>query len=80
MVLSIHRPQRETLDLAQVWADWIPSGASANVRLLIAVKEDNGSPLFLEEALPHLEGAIIDAEGEALGSCPKDWCNSAVAV
>lgn len=119
VVLSIRRPQRETLDLAQVWADWMPSGASANARLLIAVKEDNGSPLFLEpepaphtlvagstgsgksillqniilgiaatnrpelarivlidpkagvdyfafEALPHLEGAIIDSEGEAL--------------
>jgi len=119
VVLSIKRPTRQILGLPEVWEKWATANETANARLLIAVKEDDGSPLFLEpdpaphtlvagstgsgksilvqnivlgiaatnrpdqarivlidpkagvdyfafEALPHLDGAIIDREDAAL--------------
>lgn len=54
VAISIMRPHREVLTLAEVWKEWqVPSG-QANNRLLIAVKEEDGAPLFLEpEPAPH---------------------------
>lgn len=54
VAISIMRPHREVLTLAEVWKDWIVPPAQANNRLLIAVKEEDGAPLFLEpEPAPH---------------------------
>ncbi|MGO7532760.1 FtsK/SpoIIIE domain-containing protein [Rhizobium leguminosarum] len=54
VVLSIKRPQRRMLTLPEVWTQWDMGGAHPNSRLLIAVKEDDGMPLFLEpDPAPH---------------------------
>jgi len=52
--VSVKRPRREVLTLASVWRKWRRSPGEANSRLLIAVKEDDGEPLFLSpDPAPH---------------------------
>lgn len=54
VVISILRPHRETLSIGEVWQNWERPTGEANNRLLIAVKEEDGSPLYLEpEPAPH---------------------------
>lgn len=67
VVVSIKRPHRMTLGLPEVWANWEASGDTANARLLIAVKEDDGSPLFLEpEPAPHTLVAGSTGSGKSI--------------
>lgn len=54
VVLSIKRPQRRMLTLPEVWAKWDVGRSHPNSQILIAVKEDDGMPLFLEPTpAPH---------------------------
>jgi S-DNA-T family DNA segregation ATPase FtsK/SpoIIIE len=54
VAISIRRPNREVLTLAEVWRHWRVPAGQANSKLLIAVKEEDGGPLFLEpEPAPH---------------------------
>lgn len=54
VAISIRRPHRQVLGLAEVWRHWRFTPGKANSRLLIAVKEEDGAPLFLEpEPAPH---------------------------
>ena len=67
VVLSIRRPRRAVLGLAEVWKNWTPIPGVANSRLLIAVKEDDGSPLFLEpEPAPHTLVAGSTGSGKSI--------------
>jgi S-DNA-T family DNA segregation ATPase FtsK/SpoIIIE len=67
VVISIKRPHRMTLGLPEVWTDWEPQGDAANARLLIAVKEDDGAPLFLEtEPAPHTLVAGSTGSGKSI--------------
>ena len=67
VVVSIKRPHRMTLGLPEVWCGWEPSVNVANARLLIAVKEDDGSPLFLEpEPAPHTLVAGSTGSGKSI--------------
>lgn len=45
--ISVARPQRRTLQLANVWSDWSPSCAGGNIELLIGLREENSEKLFL---------------------------------
>jgi DNA segregation ATPase FtsK/SpoIIIE, S-DNA-T family len=54
VVISIMRPHREILTLARVWQSWPTLGSDANNQLLIAVREEDGEPLYLEPNIaPH---------------------------
>lgn len=67
VVVSIKRPHRMTLGLPEVWMGWETSDDAANARLLIAIKEDDGSPLFLEpEPAPHTLVAGSTGSGKSI--------------
>lgn len=67
VVLSIKRPHRMTLELPTVWKEWEGRSDTANARLLIAVKEDDGSPMFLEpEPAPHTLVAGSTGSGKSI--------------
>lgn len=67
VTLSIRRPSRRLLSLPEVWKDWRGGGDIANARLLIAVKEDDGLPLFLEpEPAPHTLVAGSTGSGKSV--------------
>ena len=54
VVISVLRPHREVLTVADVWQHWPMDRSGANTRLLIAVREEDGAPLFLEPSpAPH---------------------------
>ncbi|TIL65606.1 FtsK/SpoIIIE domain-containing protein [Mesorhizobium sp.] len=67
VAISIRRPKRETLTLGEVWRDWKVDRIQPNARLLIAVKEDDGGPLFLEpEPAPHTLVAGSTGSGKSV--------------
>ena len=67
VVLSVRRPSRRLLSLPEVWKDWRGGGDVANARLLIAIKEDDGLPLFLEpEPAPHTLVAGSTGSGKSV--------------
>ena len=67
VVVSIRRPRRAVLGLAEVWTGWSRPTGSANARLLIGVKEDDGAPLFLEpEPAPHTLVAGSTGSGKSI--------------
>ena len=67
MAISILRPHREVLTLAEVWKDWQAPSGQANNRLLIAVKEEDGAPMFLEpEPAPHTLVAGSTGSGKSV--------------
>lgn len=67
VAISILRPHREVLTLAEVWKDWETLSGHANNRLLIAVKEEDGAPLFLEpEPAPHTLVAGSTGSGKSV--------------
>lgn len=67
VAISIRRPHREILSLAEVWRDWSAPGAAFNSKLLIAVKEEDGSPLYLEpEPAPHTLVAGSTGSGKSV--------------
>jgi DNA segregation ATPase FtsK/SpoIIIE, S-DNA-T family len=55
VAIAIARQNRRVLHLPDVWAGWHPDCAAGNDRLLIALKEEDSSPLFLSPRMnaPH---------------------------
>jgi len=53
--IAIARPNRQILRMLDVWSRWHPDTTRGNVKLLVAVQEDNSELLFLSPAehAPH---------------------------
>lgn len=67
VAISIRRPVRTLLTLPGVWRTWTPSADGANTRLLIAIREDDGEPLYLEpEPAPHTLVAGSTGSGKSV--------------
>jgi S-DNA-T family DNA segregation ATPase FtsK/SpoIIIE len=67
VVISVQRPHREVLSLAEVWKDWQTDPNEPNTRLLIGIKEEDGGPLFLEpEPAPHTLVAGSTGSGKSV--------------
>jgi S-DNA-T family DNA segregation ATPase FtsK/SpoIIIE len=67
VAISIRRPKREILTIGEVWRDWTVDRSQPNARLLIAIKEEDGSPLFLEpEPAPHTLVAGSTGSGKSV--------------
>ena len=47
VAIAIERPSRRVLHLAEVWKSWNPECNHGNHELLIALKEEDSTPLFL---------------------------------
>jgi hypothetical protein len=46
-VIAIERPSRRVLHLPDVWKGWNPTCTRGNHELLIALKEEDSTPLYL---------------------------------
>lgn len=57
--IAIARPKREVIDLASVWRDWTPVRTEGNQNIAIAVREDDGSILFLDPSSKHSPHTLI---------------------
>ncbi|WP_242416443.1 FtsK/SpoIIIE domain-containing protein [Sphingomonas panni] len=67
VVIVIRRPDRARVLLAGAWKDWRPEPDLANNRLMIAVREDDGAPLFLEpQPAPHTLVAGSTGSGKSV--------------
>ena len=55
VAIAIERPSRRILHLPDVWKSWNPDCARGNHELLIALREEDSSPLFLspQSNAPH---------------------------
>ena len=60
LALAIERPVREIVDVASLWSGWSPTpGVWGNKELLIAVREGDGSPLYLAPGKKHAPHTLI---------------------
>ncbi len=67
VVVVVRRPDRARVLLARAWRDWRPTEGAANSRLMIAVREDDGAPLFLEpQPAPHTLVAGSTGSGKSV--------------
>jgi S-DNA-T family DNA segregation ATPase FtsK/SpoIIIE len=66
--LSIARPDRHILRLPNVWAEWTPGTQGGNCELLIAVREEDSSLLFLspQANAPHTLVAGSTGSGKSV--------------
>lgn len=60
VVLAVERQARQTIDVSTLWSRWTPeTGGWGNQDLLIAVRENDGSPLFLSPGRNHAPHTLI---------------------
>jgi len=57
--ISVERERRKIILLQDVWQRWQPSSTDGNQELLIAVREDDGSLLFISPAKEHAPHTLI---------------------
>ncbi|QDT51711.1 FtsK-like domain-containing protein [Symmachiella dynata] len=57
--IAIARPQREIVNLATIWAQWSPKHSDGNQNIAIAVRENDGSILFLDPSQKHAPHTLI---------------------
>jgi S-DNA-T family DNA segregation ATPase FtsK/SpoIIIE len=67
VVIYIRRPVRQVLSLGDVWRGWEVDPSQPNTKLLIALREEDGEPLFLEpEPAPHTLVAGSTGSGKSV--------------
>lgn len=60
VVLAIERPSRELVEIGKLWAGWQPDPSTwGNQDLLIAVRENDGSPLILSPSRLHAPHTLV---------------------
>ena len=57
--IAIARPQREIVKLATIWKQWSPQHSDGNQNIAIAVRENDGSILFLDPSQKHAPHTLI---------------------
>lgn len=57
--IAIERPQREVVDLASIWKQWNPERSGGNQNIAIAVRENDGSILYLDPSKKHAPHTLI---------------------
>ena len=57
--IAIARPQREIVNLATIWKQWSPEQSDGNQNIAIAVRENDGSILFLDPSQKHAPHTLI---------------------
>lgn len=57
--IAIARPQREIVNLATIWKQWSPKQSDGNQNIAIAVRENDGSILFLDPSQKHAPHTLI---------------------
>jgi S-DNA-T family DNA segregation ATPase FtsK/SpoIIIE len=67
VVIYIRRPERQVLSLGDVWRNWKVDRTQPNAKLLIALREEDGQPLYLEpEPAPHTLVAGSTGSGKSV--------------
>lgn len=66
--IAVARPERQVLRLWDVWSRWQPDTTRGNIKLLIAVQEENSEPLFISpsEHAPHTLVAGATGSGKSV--------------
>ena len=60
VVLAIERPSRELVKIGKLWASWQPDPSTwGNQELLIAARENDGSPLYLSPSRLHAPHTLV---------------------
>ncbi len=59
IALAVERPERQILQVRDLWRRWLPNSTAGNQRLLIAVREDDGECLFLAPGTDHAPHTLI---------------------
>lgn len=57
--IAVARPKREIVNLATVWKQWSPENCDGNHNIAIAVRENDGSILFLDPSRKHAPHTLI---------------------
>ncbi len=57
--IAIERPEREVVNLASIWHRWNPKRNGGNQKIAIAVREDDGSILYLDPSNKHAPHTLI---------------------
>lgn len=59
IALAIERPQRQVIEIQQVWRDWHLDSIEGNTHLPIGIREEDGSVLFLSPGTAHAPHTLI---------------------
>ena len=57
--ISVEREHRKVIQLQDVWRQWRPASGDGNQELLIAIREDDGSLLYLSPGKEHAPHSLI---------------------
>jgi DNA segregation ATPase FtsK/SpoIIIE, S-DNA-T family len=57
--IAIARPEREVVNLSSIWQRWSPTRAEGNQKIAIAVRENDGSILYLDPSGKHSPHTLI---------------------
>ncbi|MEI7899383.1 MAG: FtsK/SpoIIIE domain-containing protein [bacterium] len=69
VAISIERPERQIISIGSVWKRWCPEiTPQGNTRILVALKEDDSTPLFLDPLTqsPHTLIAGTSGSGKSV--------------
>ena len=70
VVIAVERPEREIVSVQELWGHWRPQTTEwGNQDILIGVRENDGSQLFLSPSHKHAPHTLIAGSTEAASRC-----------